>query len=64
MGTCRFLYSFAAAAAAAVASPQLLKLMATRWHLMDVAAAVSLLVASNSIEVEVYKLVVSNFKYQ
>jgi len=43
---------------------QLLKLMATRWHLMAVDAAVSLRIASNSIKVEVYKLVVSNFKYR
>ena len=63
-GTYRFLYSFAAAAAAAVASPQLLKLMATQWHLMAVDAAVSLRIASNSIKVEIYKLVVSNFMYR
>ena len=43
---------------------QLLKLMATRWHLMAVDATTSLRIASNSIEVEVYKLVVSNFKYR
>ena len=43
---------------------QLRKLMATQWHLMAVDAAVSLRIASNSIKVEVYKLVVSNFKYQ
>ena len=43
---------------------QRLKLMATRRHLMAVDATTSLRIASNSIEVEVYKLVVSNFKYQ
>ena len=32
--------------------------------LMAVDAAVSLRIASNSIKVEVYKLVVSNFKYR
>ena len=42
---------------------QLLKLTATRWHLMDAAAAAILRIASNSIKLEVSKLVVSNFKY-
>ena len=43
---------------------QRLKLMATRRHLMAVDDITSLRIASNSIEVEVYKLVVSNFKYR
>ena len=42
---------------------QLLKLTATRWHLMAAAAAFILRIASNTIELEVSKLVVSNFKY-
>ena len=42
---------------------QLLKLTATRWHLMAASAAIILRIASNSIKLEVSKLVVSNFKY-
>ena len=40
---------------------QLLKLMATRWHLMAGDAALRLRIASNTIEIEVYKLRLSNF---
>ena len=42
---------------------QLLKLMATRRHLMATVAAPILRIASNTIEIEVSKLRLFNFKY-
>ena len=40
---------------------QLLKLVATRWHLMAVAASVSLCIPSDIVEEDNHKLRVSNF---
>ena len=40
---------------------QLLKLMAMRWHVMAVAAAVSLRISSNTVKEDNHKLKVSNF---
>ena len=42
---------------------QLLKLMATRRHLMDAVAVLILRIASNTIEIDVPKLRLSNFNY-
>ena len=44
----------------AVVLPSILKLMATRRHSMDAVAALSLRIASDSIELEVCKLGVSS----
>ena len=61
MGTCRFLLRLPQLLLPPSRRHQLLKLMATRWHLIADAAALSLRIDYNSIKEDNYKLGVSNF---